>query len=93
MTPWKWDDQNDGGELTGGELAEDPAKLVEIYFNNIDNALGTFGRAYGVNGYLEIDDSGADYVDLQAPYYRPPKVGSGDADFHGNGPAVDMRTT
>ncbi len=91
VTPWKWDDQNDGGELTGGELAEDPAKLVEIYFNNLDNSLGTFDRAYGVNGYIGIDDSGPNYVDLLPQFHLPPKIGGGDADFAGNGPVVDMR--
>ncbi|WP_255298399.1 hypothetical protein [Brevibacillus dissolubilis] len=46
-TGWKWDDGNDGGELTGGELAVDPAKLVSIYFSN----LGSFDRNYVRNGY------------------------------------------
>jgi hypothetical protein len=45
--PWRWDDQNDGDTLPGGELATDPAKLVGIYFSN----LGTFSRSYLRNGY------------------------------------------
>jgi hypothetical protein len=45
--PWRWDDQDDGSELPGGELATDPAKLVAIYFSN----LGPFSRDYVRNGY------------------------------------------
>lgn len=48
--PWKWDDNNDGGELTGGELATDPAKLVKIYFSN----LGNFSETYEFNLYQGI---------------------------------------
>ncbi|HEX6291254.1 MAG TPA: hypothetical protein VFZ66_18865 [Herpetosiphonaceae bacterium] len=47
--PWKWDDQNDGSSLLGGELATDPAKLVSIYFSN----LGTFSRTYLRNTYRQ----------------------------------------
>jgi hypothetical protein len=46
--PWGWDDTDDGGQLLGGELATDPAKLIAIYFSN----LGAFSRAYARNGYL-----------------------------------------
>jgi hypothetical protein len=45
--PWGWDDHDDGGQLTGGEFATDPAKLVSIYFSN----LGSFSRGYLRNGY------------------------------------------
>ena len=45
--PWKWDDKDDGGELRGGELARDPAKLTAIYFGN----LGAFARQYEHNPY------------------------------------------
>lgn len=45
--PWGWDDQNDGGNLLGGELATDPAKLVSIYFGN----LGEFALNYLRNPY------------------------------------------
>lgn len=45
--PWRWDDQNDGDTLPGGELATDPAKLGSIYFSN----LGTWSRTYLRNGY------------------------------------------
>lgn len=48
--PWKWDDRNDGPELLGGELAVDPAKLVQIYFNG----LGSFSQTYTYNGYEDI---------------------------------------
>ncbi|BBB91847.1 MAG TPA: hypothetical protein PKA28_08230 [Methylomusa anaerophila] len=44
---WKWDDHNDGGQLLGGELATDPAKLIAIYFSN----LGNFSRTYLRNLY------------------------------------------
>jgi hypothetical protein len=46
-TPWKWDDQDDGSALLGGELAIDPAKLVSIYFGNE----GSFSRTYVRNSY------------------------------------------
>jgi len=45
--PWKWDDRNDGSDLQGGELANDPAKITNIYFSN----LGDFSRAYELNKY------------------------------------------
>jgi hypothetical protein len=45
--PWRWDDQNDGGDLPGGELATDPARLVAAYFGN----LGDFSPTYVRNGY------------------------------------------
>ena len=45
--PWRWDDQDDGRELPGGELATDPATLVALYFSG----LGDFARAYLNNGY------------------------------------------
>ncbi|MDH5507442.1 MAG: hypothetical protein OEZ02_09490 [Anaerolineae bacterium] len=48
--PWGWDDNDDGSKLTGGELAIDPAKLVQIYFNG----LGDFSRVYTYNGYQDI---------------------------------------
>lgn len=48
-TAWAWDDSDDGSQLTGGELATDPAKLVSIYFSN----LGSFDRTYVRNGYTQ----------------------------------------
>lgn len=48
--PWGWDDHDDGGALTGGEMALDPAKLVQIYFNG----LGSFSTTYTYNGYQGI---------------------------------------
>ncbi|MGH2690134.1 MAG: hypothetical protein ACRDKW_15210 [Actinomycetota bacterium] len=45
--PWRWDDNDDGKELPGGELARDPAKLVAPYFSG----LGDFARDYMSNGY------------------------------------------
>lgn len=48
-TAWAWDDWNDGGSLLGGELANDPAKLVAIYFSN----LGSFSRTYLRNTYTQ----------------------------------------
>jgi hypothetical protein len=45
--PWRWDDQDDGGQLLGGELADDPATLVDIYFNG----LGSFSTTYARNSY------------------------------------------
>jgi hypothetical protein len=47
QAPWGWDDHDDGGQLLGGELATDPAKLMAIYFSN----LGNFSRTYTRNGY------------------------------------------
>ncbi|MES9972030.1 MAG: hypothetical protein ABW092_18505 [Candidatus Thiodiazotropha sp.] len=52
--PWAWDDSNDGSQLTGGELATDPAKLTQIYFND----LGIFSTIYTYNPYQDI---GCDY--------------------------------
>jgi len=48
--PWKWDDEDDGSSLQGGELAVDPAKIVGIYFDN----LGPFNYAYTFNQYRNI---------------------------------------
>ncbi|MGH9246490.1 MAG: hypothetical protein ACRD29_19705 [Acidimicrobiales bacterium] len=45
--PWRWDDHDDGGDLVGGELATEPAKLIAIYFSN----RGDFSRTYQRNGY------------------------------------------
>ena len=50
-TPWKWDDKNDGDQLTGGELGSDPAKLVKIYFDG----LGSFSETYEYNLYQGIN--------------------------------------
>lgn len=49
--PWKWDDGDDGSQLTGGELANDPAKLVNIYFDG----LGNFSQTYEFNLYQDIN--------------------------------------
>ena len=49
-TPWKWDDNDDGNQLTGGELATDPARLVNIYFDD----LGDFSTTYEFNLYQGI---------------------------------------
>lgn len=48
--PWGWDDGDDGSQLPGGELATDPAKLVQVYFSN----LGSFSRDYEFNLYQGI---------------------------------------
>lgn len=48
--PWGWDDGDDGSQLTGGELAIDPARLVRIYFSN----LGNFSEDYEFNLYQDI---------------------------------------
>ena len=45
--PWQWDDHNDGRILLGGELAEAPIRLVQIYFSN----LGSFASNYENNKY------------------------------------------
>ena len=45
--PWAWDDKDDGSSLQGGELAVDPAKLVNVYFTG----LGTFSTTYRFNEY------------------------------------------
>lgn len=54
--PWAWDDHDDGSSLPGGELALDPAKLVEKYFNG----LGDFSPTYTYNTYQEISCSWPD---------------------------------
>lgn len=46
--PWGWDDSDDGPNYAG-ELAFDPAAIVDYYFNG----LGSFGRQYQRNKYLE----------------------------------------
>jgi hypothetical protein len=46
--PWGWDDHDDGP--LRGELATDPAKLVQDYFA----VPGGFGRAYSFNPYVGI---------------------------------------
>jgi hypothetical protein len=46
-TPWGWNDQNDG-PIAKGELALDPAHVIEHYFDG----LGTFGATYVRNPYL-----------------------------------------
>ena len=48
--PWAWDDHNDGSSLQGGEIALDPAKLVQKYFDG----LGNFDRTYTYNAYRNI---------------------------------------
>lgn len=48
--PWAWDDHDDGSALQGGELAVDPAKLTQIYFNG----LGDFSLTYKYNTYKGI---------------------------------------
>lgn len=47
--PWAWNDGNDG-DVQGGEIATDPAKMFNIYFSN----LGTFSTTYVVNWYKGI---------------------------------------
>ncbi|WP_380705347.1 NPP1 family protein [Salinithrix halophila] len=44
--PWKWDDWNDG-EVKAGEMATDPAHLVDEYFDG----LGDFSKTYLHNPY------------------------------------------
>jgi len=46
--PWGWDDRDDGATFAG-EMAIDPAHLVDLYFDN----LGSFGHEYVRNEYLE----------------------------------------
>ena len=48
-TPWNWDDKDDNP--AAGELATDPAKLVNDYFKN----LGTFSTTYTLNPYIGIN--------------------------------------
>ncbi len=47
QAPWRWDDHNDGAALTGGELATDPARLIDSYFDNV----APFSRLYTNNRY------------------------------------------
>ncbi|MGI8501618.1 MAG: hypothetical protein ACR2LR_10830 [Hassallia sp.] len=47
-TPWGWDDSNDGS-VYRGEMALDPAHLVDVYFNGT----GTFDTAYIRNRYIQ----------------------------------------
>lgn len=51
--PWAWDDWNDGSSLQGGELALDPAKLVQTYFNGLGGD-ANFSRQYTYNAYKDI---------------------------------------
>nr|WP_315221778.1 hypothetical protein [uncultured Flavobacterium sp.] len=44
--PWAWNDGNDG-IVQGGELATDPAKLADNYFDGV----GNFSRTYINNNY------------------------------------------
>lgn len=46
--PWGWDDGNDGA-VYKGEMALDPAHLVDHYFNG----LGTFSQQYVYNPFLQ----------------------------------------
>ncbi len=46
-TPWGWNDQNDG-PVAKGELALDPAHVIDHYFDG----LGAFGTTYVRNAYL-----------------------------------------
>ncbi|HEY9636881.1 MAG TPA: hypothetical protein V6D14_26005 [Coleofasciculaceae cyanobacterium] len=61
--PWGWDDHDDGSVHTG-EMALDPAHLVEVYFKG----LGNFDRKYIRNRYIS---------DLKAKGYGPGKVPRG----------------
>jgi len=45
--PWRWDDKNDGSENQRGRFAEDPAGLVDSYFDE----LGDFSTTYLFNPY------------------------------------------
>src|SRR5262245_53514326 len=47
--PWGWDDGNDG-PIARGEIATDPAKLVQRYFT----VPGSFSRTYTFNPYLGV---------------------------------------
>lgn len=44
--PWAWNDGNDG-DVQGGEIASNPAKLFDIYFEG----LGNFSKSYINNPY------------------------------------------
>jgi hypothetical protein len=46
--PWGWDDSNDGS-VYRGEMALDPAHLVDVYFNG----LGTFDTTYIRNQFIQ----------------------------------------
>ncbi|HEY0608660.1 MAG TPA: hypothetical protein VGD35_03365 [Chitinophaga sp.] len=48
--PWAWNDGNDGA-VEDGEIATDPAKLVNAYFKN----LGSFSTVYLLNKYKGIN--------------------------------------
>ena len=48
--PWAWGDKDDGAAV--GDLAIDPAKIVNLYFKNI----GTLDLTYVKNQYVGIDD-------------------------------------
>ncbi len=62
-TPWGWDDHNDGPTYTG-EMALDPANLVNIYFDG----LGSFSHKYVRNRYI---------ADLKNRGYGPGKLPRG----------------
>ncbi|HEV8700669.1 MAG TPA: hypothetical protein VGV60_05295 [Candidatus Polarisedimenticolia bacterium] len=49
--PWGWDDGDDGPTFAG-EMALDPAHLVDMYFDHGAGG-GSFGQAYVRNRYLE----------------------------------------
>ena len=45
--PWRWDDEDDGPSILQGQMATEPAKLVDHYFDG----LGTFDLFYQRNRY------------------------------------------
>jgi hypothetical protein len=59
--PWRWDD-NDDGPVYPGEMALDPAHLVERYFSN----LGAFSTKYLRNQYVS-DLKARGYAGARAP--------------------------
>lgn len=67
-TPWGWDDGDDGAVYTA-ELALDPAKLVNHYFDG----LGTFSLEYIDNRYAE-DLQAAGYSSSNPPEGFPDNV-------------------
>lgn len=79
--PWKWDDNDDGRELLGGELGVDPAKIARIYFSG----WGAFDMSYVWNPYLNIKSNGS----MMKPLTFVPPHTRGDRDFDGNGPKIE----
>ncbi len=89
--PWAWDDNDDGGQLLGGELAVDPIKLLRIYFN-VGNR--PFSFSYESNAYLDVGPTPPGALRLQSSSlsFVPPHT-RGDGEYDGHGPRIDLSTT